>query len=756
MDENGLVTFVNRRVKEMTGYDPSTFLGKRLPVEFVYPPDVEQCTQVALSLQTTTNEVHGEYRIFTASGDLIWVRHTARRIQQDGAPPNFHCYFRDITKEKRIEQESAKAKDFAEHVIQTANTMVVALDANGMITIFNKAAEQITGYSKAEIEKKSWFETLVPAETYPEVQAEFRRLMTGGLPKQFENAIVTKQGTERYILWHNSEIIENDAIVGAISFGIDITEKKQYEQELRRAKEKAEESETLLRNVTDNIPAYIAAVDINTLHYTFVNKQFEMGFQKPRDEIIGMHISQLIGQPNYEFALPYISEVREGKKTSYINTFNIAEGKRFIHVSYVPGLDATGALKSILVLSFDITELKQTEFLLQAKNEELTRAKERAEESDRLKSAFLANVSHEIRTPMNGILGFADLLREPRLTGEEQQQYIDIIKTSGERMLNIINDLINISKVESGQMELSFAETNINEQLDFLFNFFRLEANDKGLDLDMRTPLPFQEAVITTDREKVYAILTNLIKNAIKFTEQGRIEFGYHVRDSLLEFYVQDTGIGIPSSNWETIFQRFVQADLSLSRGYEGAGLGLSIAKAYVDILGGNIWMDSEVGKGTRFSFTLPVNRPPSENRSHARVDSSLYPQQHSLTATILIAEDDETSLLYLISLLKNTALHIIAARTGAQAVDLCRTDQTIRLVLMDLKMPEMDGVTAAKRIKEFRPELPIIAQTALALKTDKETYATIFDAYLTKPIMGEELKAMIGELLNDEPLKDT
>ena len=252
-------------------------------------------------------------------------------------------------------------------------------------------------------------------------------------------------------------------------------------------------------------------------------------------------------------------------------------------------------------------------YLRKKNQDELVVAKERAEESDHLKSAFLANMSHEIRTPMNGILGFADLLKEKGLTDEEQLMYIDIIRKSGVRMLNIINDLIDISKVESGQMEVNITACNINEQIEYIYIFFKPEVEKKGMELFYKNELPTEKAIINTDREKIYAILTNLVKNAIKYSDEGMIEFGYHLSDELVEpveltFYVKDTGIGIPYDKQEAIFDRFVQADITDEKALQGAGLGLSITKAYVEMLGGKIWVESQEKDGSTFYFTLPYS----------------------------------------------------------------------------------------------------------------------------------------------------
>ncbi len=247
----------------------------------------------------------------------------------------------------------------------------------------------------------------------------------------------------------------------------------------------------------------------------------------------------------------------------------------------------------------DINERKKAE-------KELIKAKERAEESDRLKSAFLANISHEIRTPMNGILGFASLLKESHLDQRLQQRYIRIIEDSGERMLNLINQIIDISKIESGQMKVVLTKVNINTELDKLGNFFLPMAQRKGLRLVCEKPSSHIDPMIYTDQEKLHAILTNLLNNAIKYTETGTVEFGYEVHNQTLKFFVNDTGIGIEPKKLEVIFDRFVQADTSVSKAYEGAGLGLSISKAYVEMIRGKIQVASSKGAGSRFVFTVP------------------------------------------------------------------------------------------------------------------------------------------------------
>jgi PAS domain S-box-containing protein len=404
--------------------------------------------------------------------------------------------------------------------------------------------------------------------------------------------------------------------------------------------------------------------------------------------------------------------------------------------------DENGNPIKVTGIMHDITERKQAE-------EELIAAKAHAEESDRLKSAFLANMSHEIRTPMNGILGFAELLKEPKLTGEEQQEYISIIEKSGHRMLNIINDIVNISKVESGQMEISISETNVNEQIEFIYAFFKPEIELKGIQLFFKNSLPAKEAIIKTDREKIYAILTNLVKNAIKFTHAGSIEIGCEKKGKYLEFFVKDTGAGIGQEQKEIIFRRFRQGSELLTRNYEGAGLGLSIAKAYVEMLDGKIWLESEPGKGSIFYFTIPCNAEQKEKNVIKDTISADEEENQIKNLKILIAEDDETSVMLIDMVVNIFCKEIITVRTGVEAVEACHNNPDIDLILMDIKMPEMNGYEATRQIRQFNKDVIIIAQTAFGLAGDRETaIGAGCNDYIPKPFNKASLTVLLKKHL--------
>ncbi len=381
-------------------------------------------------------------------------------------------------------------------------------------------------------------------------------------------------------------------------------------------------------------------------------------------------------------------------------------------------------------------------------------AKEHAEQSDKLKSAFLANMSHEIRTPMNGILGFAGLLKEPGLTGEQQQQYIGIIEKSGARMLNIINAIIDISKIEAGLMNVKLSETNINEKLEFVHAFLKPLADKKGIRLLYKSGISDSEATIFTDKEKIVAILINLVNNAIKFTDIGTIQLGYNIERSgmnkstgpgVMEFYVKDTGIGIPANRQKAIFDRFIQADITDIRAYGGAGLGLSISKAFVEMLGGKIRVESKDGEGSVFSFTIPYNPVPVKNGTseNSVPDINKIPKIKKLK--FLIAEDDKTSEILTSIVIKNLSRDIIIVSTGTDAVEVCRRNPDIDIVLMDIQMPGISGYEATTQIRKFNKEIVIIALTAFGLSGDREKAieAGCTD-YMSKPIEINALRQLI------------
>jgi len=387
----------------------------------------------------------------------------------------------------------------------------------------------------------------------------------------------------------------------------------------------------------------------------------------------------------------------------------------------------------------DITHQKNTEI-------ELKIALEKARQSDRLKSAFLSNMSHEIRTPMNGILGFIDLLYEPNLSKVEIDQYSGIINQSGKRLLNTINDIIDISRIEAGVIVISNTETSIKNILDELYSFYSLETKLKGLSLFLELSLSSDQLTAITDSQKLHGILTNLIKNAIKYTEKGSIIFGCLLKDNFIEFFVKDTGIGVPKNRIQAIFNRFEQADIEDTRVFEGSGLGLAISKAYVEMLGGEIIVESEEGKGSKFTFTIPYikNAKKEIKQLTESIDNTASISEN---LNLLIVEDDDVSSIFLETILKKLFRKLIFVDNGVEAVEICKNNPEIDLVLMDIKIPKMDGYAATQEIRKFNKDLVIIAQTAYALLGDKEKAIEAgCNDYIAKPINAKLILEIISK----------
>jgi len=568
------------------------------------------------------------------------------------------------------------------------------------------------------------------------------------------------------------ELTNKNDDIEAIAFGINmmIDDLKNNEEATSNLYHQLQYKENRLQTIINNLGEGFGIMNFDEI-FTSTNSIACDIFGVQKNSLTGRDLHDFVDEVEWN----KIKQQTNNRKSSESSTYDLKitlsdKIKKNLIITATPDSDKNGNIIGTIAVFRDMTERIQAE-LLQKRNEELiiekekaeiseqitksflhelTIAKENAEKSDRLKSAFLANMSHEIRTPMNGILGFSELLKNPDLTGDQQQAYIRIIENSGARMLNIINDIVDISKIESGLMKLDMKESNINEQIEYIYTFFKPEVEAKGMTLSFRNSLPAKEAIIITDREKLYAILTNLVKNAIKYTPKGSIEFGYGVcRDkaclvSTIEFYVKDTGIGIQKDRQEAIFERFIQADIEDLQARQGAGLGLSITKAYVEMLGGKIWVDSEIEKGSTFYFTLPYSVERKEIIPPQRLSFDKS-NNNVKTLKILIAEDDEVSEMLISIMINSLGNEILKARTGIEAVKTCKNNPDIDLIIMDIQMPEMGGYEATRQIRQFNKDVVIIAQTAYGLSGDREkTLEAGCNDYISKPINKVELLALI------------
>lgn len=383
--------------------------------------------------------------------------------------------------------------------------------------------------------------------------------------------------------------------------------------------------------------------------------------------------------------------------------------------------------------------------------EELVRAREKAEESDRLKSAFLANISHEIRTPMNGILGFTELLRDPGLDQESRAEYLGIVERSGKQLLNLINDIIDISKIEAGLMHIRPEDCSLNKVLRDVGMMFNSNEKIRNNTLELRLKLQFSDEAswVRIDEQRLAQILINLVGNAMKFTHSGFVEFGYKLsNDNRLLIFCKDTGIGIAPEKQQVIFDRFFQVSDTTNRQYEGTGLGLAISKSLAELMDGSIWVESEPGKGSAFFISLPFI-PVEKGFSRIYGDDFATDVPSLETKTILVAEDVAVNFQFLKATLDKTNATVVWAKNGKEAVEMALAIPHPDLILMDLKMPLMNGYEATRLIKAQLPNIPIVAQTAYSLDGDRQkSIEAGCDEHIAKPIQTQELYKILSALL--------
>jgi PAS domain S-box-containing protein len=674
----------------------------------------------------SVNQRHFSFPHRRADGSVRDVEIFAKKIEIQGKEVIYDIVH-DVTERKQQEEALKRSEKQFRSMFEDHSAVKLLIDPyTGSIIDANKAAADFYGWSGEQL--RTMFiqdiNTLSPEEVIGEME---KAKLTG--KKQFSFRHLRADGSIRDVeVFSNPLQIEGKDRFYSIVH--DVTERKQAESALKESKERFE--------------ATIDAAEIGTWEWNvqtgeaiFNNRWFEMvGYTS--EELAPVSIQTWI-----DLAHP------DDFKESMANIEKHFNGNSEHYECECRMKHKNGQWIWILDRGKLLTRTKDGKPLrMLGTHSDITERKLAAEESDRLKTAFIANMSHEIRTPMNGILGFSELLKEPHLSGDEQAEYIDLIHQSGERMLNLINSLMDISKIDAKEAKLQKTETSVNKLLRDIEAFFKLEVSKKGLHLTSTKGLTDEESVIETDSIKLNQVLTNLIQNALKFTSKGGIDFGYTRKDDMLEFYVIDSGIGISSAIKEKIFERFHQVNNSLTRNHEGAGLGLSISKAFVEMMGGMIRVDSVEGAGSTFCFTLPYN--PVNIHESTSLSGQALSEKDPPSLTILIAEDDDVSTLLLKRNLKGENITILCAENGWEAVELVEHHPEINLVLMDIKMPVMNGYEATRLIKLHRPDLSVIAQSAFTSKEERDkAYEAGCDNFITKPISKSELLEMMQALLN-------
>ncbi len=774
---------------EKTGFEKSSIIGKTLKESFpkevsdLFEPLYKKAiagensifemnfgeyvyNQQIISISTKENEIIAGAVISENISERKKVEKILKEKNEEIATQNEE--YKQINEELLVSREKIEetksllqeTNEFLENLFKYANAPIIVWDLNYNITRLNPAFEELTGMSKEEVMGKP-FHLFFPDNEVKKSMELLQHAQEGKKWETVEIEILRKDNTTRTVLWNSANILDADekTIIATIAQGHDITKRK--------------ESEKLFQDLIEKNPTSIQVIDIDG--YTLkVNEAYTKLFGS-------------VPPSNYSFFKDFkienvsvdslMESVKEGKIVTFddfkFNAHNVDPALPnvpiWISMTVFPLNDFSGKPERFVLVHENITFRKTVEFILKEKseeietqneeykqineeykqiNEELYTSKIKAEESDKLKSAFLANMSHEIRTPMNGIVGFADLLNDPKLSDKKKMEYTAIIINRSNQLLSVVNDILDISKIEAGLITVKNESVAINQVISDLWVFYSNQKKMKNIAFDKKLGIEGLEIRINADQTKIIQVLNNMLNNALKFTTKGEISFGYELKGQMLEFFVKDTGVGVPENFKDKIFGRFMQAENELIKNHGGTGLGLSISKELVTLMGGKIWLESELGVGTTMFFTIPYF--PLNNETELLVESVITTiENHIEGKSILIVDDDEVNLLYLKEFLARFNLNIFEATNGFDAVEQFKQNNNINLVLMDIKMPIMSGLEATKLIKSINSKITVVAQTAYAMTSEKEqALKDGFDDYISKPLNKQELIDMIKKYL--------
>lgn len=732
IDTSDIILFVNEKTCKIFGYEEKEMLGKNWFENFT-PARTKK-----ILLGETDGITHYENQILTKLREersIYW--HNTPIKDKGGNITGFLSLGEDITGRKREEQELQKANNRSEKLQQDALLGLWELDIIGNKLIWSNEFYRIFGLKPQEIEAahKTLLKIIHPKDKN-RVKDSYSNFLKNKTPYEIEYRLLLKSGEIKCIL-EKCETAYNGKGEAVCSLGtvLDITKQAQLAEKLKNSEER-------LSQIIKVSKDWIWEIDTNGL-YTYASEKVEdiLGY-KSAEIVNKKYFYDFFPEENREKLKKIAFKSFKQKKTfSNFITPNISKNGDIVwfSTSGTPTLDNKGNLISYIGADDDITKRIKTD-------KKLINAKREAEESDRLKDEFIQNMSHEIRTPMNAILGFSEMLSIPDLTDKKRAHFVEIIQNCGKQLVLIIDDILEISRLETKQIKVIEEPVNLNDLFLNLFSIFNIKSKEKKIQLYLKKGLSDRQSVILTDKKILNTSINNVLNNALKFTSKGFIELGYRLENSELEIYVKDTGIGIEPEKQEIIFLRFSQAEKELSKKSGGLGLGLSIAKENIKLLGGDIKLESKKEVGSTFFITIPY-KPVYTNNEIDKKEGDIQ-NKH----IILIAEDEEINYLYLEILLNDVIgidCEIIHVKNGLEAVEKCKENPAIDFVLMDLKMPIMYGYEAIKQIKKIRPKLPIVVQTAYSRPEEQERAALAgCDDFVSKPISQEILKKMINKYL--------
>ncbi|WP_347840078.1 PAS domain S-box protein [uncultured Draconibacterium sp.] len=728
--DNGKILEINETLLRITGYSREELIGKNLLSDFILEKDWPKV------LESLQKDIPKPFVVSARKkdGTIGYAEIEARSIPFKGKNVRIAAV-RDISERYFLQEAVKESREQLNRLLDNLPGVAYNCKNNKSwsMNFMSEGCFSLFGYHPKELTNGTIrYDDLIHPDDKKYVWNTIQKSITEKKSYELEYRIKTKNDTEKWV-WERGKAIYNDKEILLEGFISDITRRKTLE----RANE-------MLSKAIESSPASIVITDADG-NIEYVNPFFE--------EKTGYHKAEVLGQnprilKSGDQGEAFYKELWQTIKSGNIWVGELLNKKKngecyWEQANISPIFDQQKRITQFIAVKEDITEKKQT-------LKELQEAKEKAEESDKLKSSFLANMSHEIRTPMNGILGFTELLKEPDLTTEQQHEFINVIQTSGERMLSTINDIIDISKIESGMVNLNMQDINLSALINELYVFFQPSMHKKGIDFKVNENNGVPVSLFHTDPDKLNSILTNLIRNAYKFTASGTIEFGYTLSEKYIHFYVHDTGVGIPQNRQQAIFDRFVQADVADSRVFEGSGLGLSITKSYTEMLNGSINLKSNVGEGTTFNVTLPMLITANETKVSDNSFQQNFSDLLNKKLKILIAEDDPVSIELLKLLVNEIAAETIIANNGHEAIELVKENPDLDLVLMDIKMPIIDGFTATEKIRAFNNNVKIIVQSAFAQPEDiRKAQKSGCNDFVSKPIHKHRLFESIQKIFS-------